>query len=177
MWTPAARAKIVRERLPYTPCLRASEWVVLASLLPAPSSTDRPWRWPVRAILGGILYVLHTSCAWRHPPLNFLPWRTVHRWFLRLSQAGVFERLAHALTMADRERVGREASPTGCIVDAQAARSGSVGMAGERGYDPARRAVGRKHHALIDTEGRLLVAGVSISDLHDSHGRIALLRA
>ncbi len=87
--------------------------------------------------------------------------RTVHRWFLRLSQAGVFECLAHALTMANRERVGREASPTGCVVDAQAARSGGVGMAGERGYDPARRAVGRKRHALTDTDGRLLVAGVS----------------
>lgn len=101
----------------------------------------------------------------------------MHRWFLRLSQAGVFERLAHALTMADRERVGREASPTGCVVDAQAACSGGVGVAGERGYDPARRVVGRKRHALTDTDGRLLVAGVSTADLHDSHGGIALLRA
>ncbi|WP_238297376.1 transposase, partial [Methylobacterium soli] len=83
----------------------------------------------------------------------------------------------HALTMADRERAGREACPTGCVVDAQAARSGGVGVAGERGYDPARRVVGRKRHALTDTDGRLLVAGVSPADLHDSHGAIALLRA
>lgn len=177
MWTPAARAVLARESLPYATCLSDAEWTVLAPLLPAPSSTGRPWRWPVRAILGGILYVLRTGCAWRHLPLDFPPWSTVHRWFLRLSQAGVFERLAHALTMADRERVGREASPTGCVVDAQAARSGGVGMAGERGHDPARRAVGRKRHALTDTDGRLLVAGISTADLHDSHGGIALLRA
>ncbi len=161
MWTPAARAELARESLPYATCLSDAEWAVLASLLPAPSNTGRPWRWPVRAILDGILYVLRTGCAWRHLPLDFPPWSTVHRWFLRLSQAGVFERLAHALTMADRERVGREASPTGCVVDAQAARSGGVGMAGERGYDPARRIIGRKRHALTDTDGRLLVAGVS----------------
>ena len=42
---------------------------------------------------------------------------TVHRWFLRLSRAGVFERLGHALAMADRERVGREASPTAAVPD------------------------------------------------------------
>jgi transposase len=97
--------------------------------------------------------------------------------FLRLSKAGVFERLAHALTMADRERVGREASPTGGILDAQAARSGGVGVKGERGYDPARRVDGRKCHALTDTDGRLLLATVSTADRHDSHGGVALLRA
>lgn len=89
----------------------------------------------------------------------------------------MFERLAHALTLADRERAGPQASPTGCILDAQAARSGGVGVKGARGYDPARRVVGRKRHALTDTDGRLLVAAVSPADLHDSHGGIALLRA
>jgi transposase len=176
MWTPAARAELARESLPYATSLSEAEWAVLAPLLPAPSSTGRPWRRPLRAVFDGILYVLRTGCAWRHLPLDFPPWSTVHRWFLRLSQTGVFERLAHALTMADRERVGREASPTGCVVDAQAARSGGVGMAGKRGYDPARRVVGRKRHALTDTDGRLLVAAVSPADLHDSHGAIALLR-
>src|SRR4051812_39424286 len=177
MWTPAARAELARESLPYATCLNDAEWAVLAPLLPAPSSTGRPWRWPLRSLLDGILYVLRTGCAWRHLPLDFPPWGTLHRWFLRLSQAGVFERLAHALTMADRERVGRDASPTGGILDAQAARSGGVGVEGERGYDPARRVVGRKRHALTDTDGRLLVAAVSPANLHDSHGGVALLRA
>ncbi|WP_409567143.1 transposase, partial [Methylobacterium sp. E-016] len=37
--------------------------------------------------------------------------------------------------------------------------------------------VGRKRHALTDTDGRLLIAAVSPADLHDSHGGVALLRA
>lgn len=177
MWTPTARAELARESLPYATCLSDAEWALVAPILPAPAAAGRPRRWPMRLIFDGILYVLRTGCAWRHLPHDFPPWGTVHRWFLRLSQAGVFERLAHALTMADRERVGREASPTGCILDAQAARSGGVGVAGERGYDPARRVVGRKRHALTDTDGRLLVAAVSPANLHDSHGGVALLRA
>ena len=76
-----------------------------------------------------------------------------------------------------RRSPGREACPTGCVVDAQAARSGGVGVAGERGYDPARRGVGHKRHALTDTDGRLLVAAVSPVDLHDSQGAIALRHA
>jgi len=89
----------------------------------------------------------------------------------------VFERLAHALTMADRERAGREASPIGAILDAQAASSGGIGVKGERGYDLARRVVGCKRHALIDTDDRLLLTTVSTADRHDSHGGIAPLRA
>lgn len=105
------------------------------------------------------------------------PRSAVHRWFLRLSQAGVSKRLAHALTMADRERVGREASPSGAVHDAQAARSGGVGVEGEPGYDPVRRVIGRKRHALTDTEGRLLIAAISPADQHDSHVGVALLQA
>ena len=114
------------------------------------------------------MQVGQSGCAWRHLPHVSPLWPPVNRWFLRLSQVGVFERLAHALTMADRERVGRETSPTGAIRDAQAARSGGVGVKGERGYASARRVTGRKCHALTDTDGRLLVAAISPVDLHDT---------
>ena len=91
------------------------------------------------------------------------------------------------LTALDRARAGRGLSrfppcgngglPTAAVMDAQAARSGTVGVAGQRGYDPARRVVGRKRHALVDTDGRRLAACVSPASLHDGHGGIALLRA
>lgn len=177
MWTPAARAQLARDTRPYATGLTDAEWALVSPLLPEPARTGRPRRWPLRTIMDAILYVLRTGCAWRHLPSEFPPWSTVLRWFLLLSRAGTFERLAHALTVADRERAGREASPTAAVLDAQAARSGGVGVAGKRGYDPARRVVGRKRHALTDTDGRLLMAAVSPANLHDSHGGSALLRA
>ena len=103
-------------------------------------------------------------------PATRVPPRRTDRWFLRLSQVDLFKPRAYAPTMGDRERFGREASPPPCVMDAQAARSRGVGVAGERGYDPARRIIGRKRRALTDTASRLLVAGVSIADLHDNHG-------
>lgn len=77
----------------------------------------------------------------------------------------------------DRELVGREACPTSCVLNAQAARSGGVWMAGECGYDPAGQVVGRRRLALPNTEGGLLVAGASPADLQDSHSANALPRA
>jgi transposase len=177
MWTPAARAQLARDPGPYPTSLTDAEWALVAPFLPAPAMTGRPRRWPLRATLDAILYVLRTGGAWRHVPREFPPWGTVHRWFLTLSRAGTFERIAHSLAMRDRERAGRAASPTAAVVDAQAARPGGAGVAGARGYDPARRVVGRKRHALTDTDGRLLLAAVSPAGLHDSHGGVALLRA
>lgn len=177
MWTPAARAQVARSSDAYATSLTDAEWSVVAPFLPAPARTGRPRRWPMRAVVDAILYVLRTGGAWRHLPHEFPPWPTVHRWFLRLARAGVFECLAHALTMVDRERVGRGASPTAAVLDAQAARSGGVGVSGERGFDPARRVVGRKRHLLTDTDGRVLLAAISPANLHDSHGGVALLQA
>ncbi len=88
----------------------------------------------MRALLGGVPYVLRTGCAWRHLPRDFPPWQTTLRWFLRLARAGAFERLAHAPAMANREQAKRDASPTAAVVDAQAARSGGAGVAGQRGF-------------------------------------------
>ncbi|MCJ2006158.1 transposase, partial [Methylobacterium sp. J-092] len=67
-WTPAARAELARESLPYATNLSDAEWAVLAPLLPAPSSTGRPCRRPLRAAFAAILYVLRPVCSWRHRP-------------------------------------------------------------------------------------------------------------
>ncbi len=174
---PAARAQLARDPRSYATSLTAAEWALVAPFLPRPVRTGRPRRWPLRAVLDAILYVLRTGGAWCHLPREFPPWPTVHRWFLAFSRAGAFERLAHALTQADRERAGREASPTAAVVDAQEARSGGAGVAGQRGYDPVRRVVGRKRHVLTDTDGRVLLAAISRADLHDSHSGVALLQA
>jgi hypothetical protein len=41
MWTPAARAELARESLPYATCLTDTEWTVVAPLMPSPPR-DRP---------------------------------------------------------------------------------------------------------------------------------------
>ena len=93
---------------------------------------------------------------------------------MRLCRTNAFERLARTVAGLDRMCAGRSPLPTAGVVAAQAARSAP---AGRRGYDAAKRVVGRKRHALVDTGGRLLGSIVSPASLHDSHGGIALLQA
>ena len=97
-------------------------------------------RHPIR-----VAHRLRTGCAWAHLPHEFPPQGTVHRWFLRLSRSNAFEAMMRVLTALDRACAGRDPLPTAAVMDAQAARFDTVGVAGQRGYDPARSAQWRSH--------------------------------
>jgi transposase len=50
-------------------------------------------------------------------PNDLPPWGTIYRWFAVWRDDGRSERINYALVMADRERVGRDTSPSAAIID------------------------------------------------------------
>ena len=87
----------------------------------------------MREIINGIFYVMWSGCPWRLLPSDLPPWSTIYRWFSQFRDEGRFEKINHALFMLDRERIGRQASPTGAIIDPQSVKTTEAG--GPRGYD------------------------------------------
>src|SRR5258708_15046809 len=98
---------------------------------------------------------MRAGCAWRLLPTDFPPWGTIYRWFAAFRDDGRFEAINHTLVMADRERVGREASPTGAIIDSQSVKTTEAG--GPRGYAAGKHGKGGKRPALLCTDGAGLV--------------------
>ena len=112
MWTPTTRQQHSRPVTRYQTDLTDAEWRVIAPHLPKPCPRGRPREWPMREIINGIFYVMRAGCPWRLLPNDLPPWET-DRWFAAWRDDGRFERINHALVMADRERVGARRKPLG----------------------------------------------------------------
>jgi transposase len=165
MWTPITRQYHTRCAARYQTDLTDGEWRLLEPLVPASLAAGRPRKWAMREIVNAIFYVLRGGIAWRLLPLDFPPWQTVYGWFASFRDGCVFERMNHALVIADRERAGRQASPTAAIIDSQSVKTTESG--GPRGYDAGKKINGRKRHALVDTDGRALLVEPHPADIQD----------
>lgn len=70
----------------------------------------------LREVLNAIFYVLSTGCQWQSMPKDLPPKSTAWSYFSLWDWDGTIERIHHALYVAERERAGREASPTVAII-------------------------------------------------------------
>lgn len=112
-----------RRRRRYATDLTDSQWAVLAPMIPDAEPGGRPREADKREIVEAILHFLRAGCAWRLLPHDFPPWQTVYYYLRRWEQEGVWAKVHHALVMADRERAGRDASPSAAIIDSQTVRT------------------------------------------------------
>ena len=106
------------------------------------------------------------------PPKDFPPWRTVYWWFRRFVRRFLFETIHDMAVMIDRERAGREASPSAGVVDSQSVKAPG---ADRRGYDAGKRVLGRKRHIAVDADGRLIMINLTTADISDSAGAQMIL--
>ena len=175
MWTETTRAQHKRDELRFASDLSDAEWAILQPLLPPASAVGRPPSWPMRDIVDAIFYVLRGGVPWRMLPDCFPPRQTVYAWFARWRDRGMWEVINHHLVMSDRERAGREASPTAAVIDSQSVKTTEAG--GPRGYDAGKKINGRKRQAMSDTDGRALVLQLQPASVQDRDGAVPLLKA
>ena len=127
MWTSANRGRYDRSKLRYPTDLTDEEWALVAPLIPPAKSGGNKRSVDLREVVNGLMDVLGTGCQWRAMPKDLPPRSTVHGYFDLWDYDGTLKRLHHALYVACREKVGREASPTAAIIDSQSVKSAEKG--------------------------------------------------
>ena len=167
-------AEIERQTKRYPTDLTDEEWAKVEPVMPKPARTGRQREVDLREVLNAIRYLTRTGCGWRMLPKDFPPWQTVYWWFRRFVRLLLFQTIHDVALMLDRERVGREASPTGGVLDSQAVKAPA---AKERGFDGGKKITGRKRHVAVDTDGRLLMINLTTADISDAAGAQMILDA
>ena len=145
-------ADIARKTKRYPTDLTDKEWIRIEPLMPKPPRRGRKVSVDLREMLNAIRDMARSGGVL---------FQTIHDVSLMLD----FER-------AGRERAGREASPTAGVLNSQTVKA-PHGPA--RGYDAAKKTVGRKRHIVVDTDGRLLMLNLTTADVSDSAGAQLIL--
>lgn len=116
---------MVRRR--YATDLSDAEWRLLEPCVPPVKVGGRPAVHTRREIVNAILYVLRSGCAWRLLPHDLPPWQTVYHYFRLWRKEGIWQRANATLRDETRRQAGRDAQPSGAILDSQSIRTTEKG--------------------------------------------------
>ena len=127
MWTAENRPRYNRDKLRYPSDLTDEEWAHIEPLIPPAKPGGGKRRVKMREVVNAVMYVLSTGCQWRSLPKDLPPRSTVHDYLSLWTWDGTLDRIHHALYVKCREKAGRQASPTACIIDSQSVKSAEKG--------------------------------------------------
>jgi putative transposase len=99
-------------------------------------------------------------------PTDWPPWQTGYYDLRKWRRHGTRDRIHPILREQLRSALGREPQPSAGSVDSQSMQTSSMGRGGgARGYNGAKKLVGRKRPILVATEGLLLAVNVHSAGL------------
>src|SRR4029453_6133350 len=168
MWTEGHRARHdarLKEIVSLHAVAEVARWLERAD--PPRSGRATPYAAVVRAIawhlrIGGAGGGPPPAGAHARPGGALRPggphWRTVYGWFRKWQEQGLFDRLLADVARRRRRAMGRQAAPRLSLIDTQSVKC--IPVRGPRGYDAAKKVLGRKRVALVDAEGTWLAVAV-----------------
>ena len=169
MWTPRHRTRHEARLKDVVMRAGLDEGARFLSRVDPPASPEAT---PARLVIAAIAWHLRVGGAWRALPSGFPPWRTVYGWFRRWIARGLFEQLMWGLARRQRRHRGRRPAPRLAIIDTQSVKC--IAVRGPRGYDGAKKLVGRKRVAMVDAEGHVLALAVVPANVQDRDALPAL---
>ena len=128
----------------------------------------------LRAVLDALFYIVRTGVQWRNLPKEHPKWTAVYYYFRKWKADGTFEKVNFLLNEIDRQREGRNLTPSLLCVDSQSVKLNPM-LEKDRGIDGNKCVNGRKRQYLVDIGGRLYAVVVHAANIADGKGGLSLL--
>lgn len=142
--------------------LSDSQWEFIKEYFPI----QRKRKYDLRDIVNGILNILRTGTQWRNLDKKYPPWQSVYYYFRTWRKNGTLESLNSALNQRERQRQGKEPTPSLVCIDTQSIKTAPF-ISQDKGIDGNKRVNGRKRHILVDTLGLVWAVVVHAANEHD----------
>lgn len=160
-------------RRPYPTDLSDARWALIEPTLTAWREARKglgiaPITHHLRELVNAILYVNRTGIAWEYMPHDFPPYKTVYGYYAMWEKEGIAEIIHDLLRTKVRRQAGRDAEPTGALMDAQTVKTSHNVPESSQGNDPAKKIKGRKRHLTTDVLGLILLVMVTAANVHDT---------
>jgi transposase len=138
------------------------EWI--CDQLPAPPRSPLGGRPPadMRRVVAGIFWILDNGAKWKDLPPEFGSKSTVHRWFKRWVEAGMFEALMREAGRCVEERGGFRLYE--CFIDATFSKA----KGGGDGIGNTKVGKGVKIMVLVDARGLPVAVDTAPANRHES---------
>ena len=146
--------------------LTDSQWEAIKELLPF----ERKRKYSLRVIVDAILWCLRIGNQWRNLSDSFPKWQLVYYYFRKWQKDGTLERLNWSLNRQERERLGKQDTPSLFTIDSQSVKIAPF-VSADTGIDGNKKINGRKRHVITDTLG--LVWGVVVDSANKADGAVA----
>jgi transposase len=162
MWTKAHRARHdahLKEIVSLHAVSEVARWLERAD----PPRSARATAYV--AVVRALAWHLRVGGAWRALPPGLVHWRTAYGWLRRWLSLGLFEALLRRVARLRRRAAGRKSEPRLAVIDTQAVAC--IPVRGRRGYDAAKKVLGRKRVALVDADGTWLAVAVVPANVQD----------
>lgn len=162
MWTEAHRARHdarLKSMVSFAAVGQVARWLERAD----PPRSGRATS--CAAVVRALAWHLRVGGPWRALPGGLPPWRTVYGWFRRWQGLGLFDALLREVAGLRRRDNGRKPAPRLAVVDTQSVKC--IPVRGPRGYDAAKKVLGRKRVALVDADGTWLAVAVVPGSVQD----------